>query len=201
MAPPRQLPKGAVGNIGRVNYSPSVIETEGKRHFWWCSSGVNPADHSQNTDAIFYQSVDLATLQREGPPVLVLAESPGAWDSAYTCNPKVIAGKFKNPLDDGQTYTYAMYYVGTALLSGTDNGIGVAFSNDGIHWGKYPTPVIQPTSPQGYGVGQPALYYDDQKVVSAYFLRRLHIPLHTTLLLFRVMVCISQCKARSTPTD
>jgi hypothetical protein len=162
-ATPRQLPKGAVGNIGRVNYSPSVIETEGKRHFWWCSSGVNPANHSQNTDAIFYQSVNLATLQREGPPVLVLAESPGAWDSAYTCNPKVIAGKFKNPLGDGQTYTYAMYYVGTALLSGTDNSIGVAFSNDGIHWGKYPTPVIQPTSPQGYGVGQPALYYDDQK--------------------------------------
>src|SRR3954471_13865344 len=96
-ATPRQLPKGAVGNIGRVNYSPSVIETEGKRLFWWCSSGVNPANHSQNTDAIFYQSVNLATLQREGPPVLVLAESPGAWDSAYTCNPKVIAGKFKNP--------------------------------------------------------------------------------------------------------
>jgi len=160
---PRQLPKGAVGNIGRVNYSPSVIEAEGVQYFWWCSSGVNPADHSQNTDAIFYQSVNVKTLQHNGPPLLVLAESPGAWDSAYTCNPRVIAGKFNNPLGDGQTYTYAMYYVGTALLSGTNNSIGVAFSNDGIHWSKYPTPVIRATSPQGYGVGQPALYVDDQK--------------------------------------
>jgi len=160
---PMQLPKGAVGNIGRVNYSPSVIETEGKRQFWWCSSGVNPADHSQNTDAIFYQSVNIKTLQHDAPPVLVLAESPGKWDSAYTCNAKVIAGRFKNPLGDGQTYTYAMYYVGTALLSGTDNSIGVAFSKDGIHWSKYPAPVIRPTSTQGYGVAQPALYYDVQK--------------------------------------
>jgi len=160
---PRQLPKGAVGNVGKVNYSPSVIETEGIRHFWWCSSGVNPADHSQNTDAIFYQSVNVKTLQHNGPPVLVLAESPGKWDSAYTCNAKVIAGRFKNPLGDGQTYTYAMYYVGTALLSGTDNSIGVAFSNDGIHWSKYPEPVIRPTSSQGYGVAQPGLYYDAQK--------------------------------------
>jgi hypothetical protein len=160
---PRQLPKGAVGNVGRVNYSPSVIENGGTRHFWWCSSGVNPADHSQNTDAIFYQSVNLKTLQHNGPPVLVLAETPGAWDSAYTCNPKVIAGRFANPLGDGQTYTYAMYYVGTALLSGTNNCIGVAFSNDRIHWRKYPTPVIRPTSSQGYGVAQPALYYDAKK--------------------------------------
>jgi hypothetical protein len=160
---PGQLPKGAIGNVGRVNYTPSVIETQGTRYFWWCSSGVNPADHSQNTDAIFYQSVNSTTLQSDGAPILVLAETPGAWDSAYTCNPKVIAGKFKNPLGDGQTYIYAMYYVGTALISGTDNSIGVAFSNDGIHWSKYPTPVIRPTSPQGYGVGQPGLYFDDQK--------------------------------------
>jgi hypothetical protein len=159
----RQLPRGAVGNIDRDNYSPSVIEAQGIRYFWWCSSGVNPADASQNTDAIFYQSVNAQTLQHNGPPILVLAESPGAWDSAYTCNAKVIAGRFANPLGDGQTYTYAMYYVGTALLSGTNNSIGVAFSNDGIHWSKYPNPVIRPSSPQGYGVAQPALYYDAQK--------------------------------------
>jgi hypothetical protein len=158
-----QLPRGAVGNIDKVNYSPSVIESDGIRHFWWCSSGVNPADHSQNTDAIYYQSVNSTTLQPEGAPILVLAETPGAWDSAYTCNPKVIAAKFKNPLGDGQTYTYAMYYVGTSCICGTNNSIGVAFSNDGIQWKKYPSPVIRPTSTQGYGVAQPALFYDAQK--------------------------------------
>ena len=159
----RQLPKGAVGNIDKVNYSPSVIEASGIRQFWWCSSGINPLDPSQDTDAIYYQSMTMKTLQHNGPPVLVLAETPGAWDSAYTCNAKVISGKFANPLGDGQTYTYAMYYVGTACICGTNNSIGVAFSNDGIQWKKYPSPVIRPTSTQGYGVAQPALYYDTQK--------------------------------------
>lgn len=158
----RSLPTGAIGNIGRYNYSPSVIEAEGTRQFWWCSQGVNPADHSQNSDAIYYESVNMTTMKAQGP-LLVLAETPRAWDSAFTCNPKVVAGVFQNPLGDGQTYTYAMYYVGTALLDGLNNSIGVAFSTDGIHWRKYPQPVISSTSESGYGVGQPAVYNDDHK--------------------------------------
>jgi hypothetical protein len=159
---PESLPKGAIGNIGRYNYSPSVIESQGTRQVWWCSEGVNPADESQNTDAIFYQSVKTATVQARGTR-LVLAETPGTWDSAFTCNPKVIAGKFQNPLGDRQTYKYAMYYVGTASVNGLDNSIGVAFSNDGIHWKKFPHPVIPSTSQRGYGVGQPVLHNDDRK--------------------------------------
>lgn len=156
------LPGGAIGNIGRYNYSPSVIEAKGTRQFWWCSEGVNPTDESQNTDAIFYESVNMTTLEAHGP-ALVLAETPGAWDSAFTCNPKVIAGKFQNPLGDGQTYTYALYYVGTRSIAGVDNSIGVAFSNDGIHWKKYPNPVISSTTESEYGVGQPAIYNSDHK--------------------------------------
>jgi hypothetical protein len=158
---PEALPEGAIGNSGRYNYSPSVIEAEGTRQVWWCSEGFNPAANS-DSDAIYYQSVSMGKPDAHGP-VLVLQETPGAWDSAYTCNPKVVAGVFKNPLGDGQTYTYAMYYVGTALLDGTNNSIGVAFSKDGIHWRKYPQPVISSTSQQGYGVGQPAVYNDDHK--------------------------------------
>jgi hypothetical protein len=165
---PASLPKGAIGNIGVYNYSPSVIETEGKRQVWWCSQGVNPADYSQNSDAIYYEWIDTTTLQTHGP-VLVLAETPGAWDSAFTCNPKVIAGVFQNPLGDGQTYTYAMYYVGTALLSGLTNSIGVAFSNDGVRWSKYPQPVIPPSSQNGYGVGQPSLYNADHRSAISMF--------------------------------
>src|ERR1700756_2340407 len=159
----RQLPKGAIGNVGRYNYSPSVIESHGIRQFWWCSKGVNPAENSQNTDAIFYQSVNLKTLQAGGPPLLVLAETPGTWDSAFMCNPRVIAGRFRNPLGDGRTFTYAMYYVGTASPNGLNNSIGVAFSKDGIHWNKFPHPVILSTSQVGYGVGQPVLYNADHK--------------------------------------
>jgi len=156
------LPKGAIGNIGRYNYSPSIIENGDVRQFWWCSQGVNPKDPSQNTDAIYYESVNQKTSARVGP-TLVLAETPGAWDSAYTCNPKVIEGVFTNPLGDGQTYTYAMYYVATANPAGVTNCIGVAFSNDGKTWKKYPQPVISSYTPLAYGVGQPSLYNADQK--------------------------------------
>src|SRR5579871_4723410 len=99
----QSLPPGAIGNAGRYNYSPSVIQNGNVRQFWWCSQGVNPSDHSQNTDAIFYASLNTLTQATYGP-VLVLAETPGAWDSAYTCNPKVIGGSFENPLGDGQNY-------------------------------------------------------------------------------------------------
>jgi hypothetical protein len=156
------LPKGAVGVAGHYNYSPSIIETGNIRQFWWCSPGVNPNNPSQSTDAIYYESVDMST-QRTSSPVLVLAETAGAWDSAFTCNPKVIGGTFQNPLGDGQDYSYAMYYVATAAISGLANSIGVAFSHDGIKWKKYPQPVIRTTTGTGYGVAQPALYNSDHK--------------------------------------
>jgi len=158
----RSLPRGAVGNLGLYNYSPSVIQTGDTRQIWWCSQGVNPSNSSQNTDAIYFESINLSTHESFGP-VQVLSETPDAWDSAFTCNPKVIGGVFEGPLGDGQTYSFAMYYVATAQGDGTNNRIGVAFSNDGILWKKYPQPVIQSTSQTGYGVGQPALYNADHK--------------------------------------
>jgi hypothetical protein len=174
---PASLPKGAVGNLGVYNYSPSIIETGSVRQFWWCSQGVNPADKSQDTDAIYYESIDMSS-HVSGRSVLVLAESPGAWDSAYTCNPKVIGGVFANPLGDGQTYSYAMYYVGTADASGNNASIGVAFSNDGISWKKYPQPVILATTPNGYGVGQPALFNADHKAAISMFYEDSYPTLH-----------------------
>ena len=57
----RSLPKGAIGNLGRYNYSPSVIQTGDTRQIWWCGQGVNPADGSQNTDAIYFQSINTST--------------------------------------------------------------------------------------------------------------------------------------------
>jgi len=157
----RSLPKGAVGKLGSYNYSPTAIQTGNTIQVWWCGQGVNPLNPSQDTDVIYYSSVDPTTLDFS-QPMLVLAENPGTWDSVFTCNPKVIGGVFTNPLGDGQTYTLAMYYVALAA-DGWNNRIGVAFSNDGIHWNKYPQPLIQSSSPVGYGVGQPALYNADHK--------------------------------------
>lgn len=147
-----------VGNQGLYNYSPSVIQNGNVQQFWWCGQGHNPNDPSQDSDTIQYESINLSTHATVGP-LTVLGETPGAWDSVYTCNAQVVEGVFTNPLGNGTNYTYAMYYVGTAQAAGTLNSIGVAFSNDGITWNKYPNPVISYNpNDSGYGVGQPAPY-------------------------------------------
>ena len=151
-----------LGRTGRYDYSPSVIQSGVVRQVWWCGQAANPTNPSQDSDAILYESINETTKASVGPKT-VLAETAGAWDMQYTCNPKVVAGTFVNPLGDGQTYSYAMYYVGTAAADGTSNSIGVAFSNDGVTWKKYPQPVIQSASPGAYGVGQPAVYNSDTK--------------------------------------
>jgi hypothetical protein len=156
-------PPGAfLGRAGAYDYSPSAIQIGNMQQFWWCGEATNPSLASQSTDTILYSTVDV-TNQSTSVPVVVLAETPGAWDSAFTCNPKVIGGVFTNPLGDGITYSYAMYYVATSSLGGINNNIGVAFSNDGKQWTKYPQPVIVTTTQGYYGVGQPAVYNSDRK--------------------------------------
>jgi len=154
-------PGAFLGRAGVYDYSPSAIQSGNLQQFWWCGLGHNPNRPSEQSDSIQYASIDLSTNEISGP-LTVLGETPGNWDSMYVCNPKVIGGTFTNPLGDGQTYTYAMYYVGTAA-AGIINSIGVAFSNDGIHWKKYPKPVILATTQTSYGVAQPAPYNSDHK--------------------------------------
>jgi hypothetical protein len=156
------LPAGAIaGRTGVYNYSPSVIQSGNLQQLWWCGLDQNPHNGKQVTDAIQYASIDLASGANVGPTE-VLAETPGAWDSVFTCNPKVVKGTFTNPLGNGQNYTYAMYYVATGYVAGNFNCIGVAFSQDGMTWKKYPHPVILPETQSGYGVGQPVAYNTDQ---------------------------------------
>ncbi len=145
-------------NPGDYNYSPSVMQIGQTQYFYWCAGGTNPNNPSQYSDTIQFWSYNFTTHATVGPEI-VLAETPGAWDSVYTCNPQVVTGSFTNPLGNGTNYTYALYYVGTNQSAGTLNNIGVAFSNDFVHWAKYPNPVISHNaSDTGYGVGQPAAY-------------------------------------------
>ena len=157
------IPAGAlVGRAHHYDYSPSVIETGDQLQVWWCGDGLNPQDSSQYSDTILYSAVDMKT-GRSTKPVIVLAETRQAWDSVFTCNPRVIRGSFVNPLGDGAAYTYAMYYVATSDPHGTDNSIGVAFSNDGVQWNKYRDPVIDSNTIATYGYGQPVAYNVDGK--------------------------------------
>jgi hypothetical protein len=155
------LPVGSVaGRAGVYDYSPTVIQSGHLRQSWWCGGAYNPERTVYYSDTIQYRSVDLSTGAQYGP-VPVLGETPGAWDSVFTCNPRVVQGVFANPLGDGQSFTYAMYYVGLGSDPGSNNFIGVAFSNNGISWRKFPYPVISPETQKGYGVGQPVAYNTD----------------------------------------
>jgi hypothetical protein len=172
------LPPGSVaGRAGIYDYSPSVIQTGNQVQIWWCGSDDNANDRSQISDSIQYQSMNLTNKSRQGP-MPVLGETQYAWDGVYTCNPKVIGGTFVNPLGNGKTYSYAMYYVATASLLGQDNSIGVAFSNDGRHWSKYPKPIISPETTEGYGVGQPAVYNTDHHAGIRMFYEDSNIATH-----------------------
>jgi hypothetical protein len=147
-----------VGNPGFYDYSPTVIENGPTQDFWWCGSIA-----THNADTILHAQYSLAggTARVTMPEQAVLEEGPsGTWDSLYTCNPDVVEGRFANPLGNGVTYTYAMYYVGTSSPN-AGNSIGVAFSNDGLNWAKYPSPVLQFSQPAGasyYGYAQPNAY-------------------------------------------
>jgi hypothetical protein len=153
------LPAGSIaGRAGIYDYSPSAIRSGNVLQLWWCGADYNPSDVTQFSDSIQYESINLLTNSHESP-VAVLGETQYAWDSVYTCNPKVVQGEFVNPLGNGKTYTYAMYYV--ALGAVGSNSIGVAFSNDGESWKKYPKPIISPPNQLGYGVGQPAVLNTD----------------------------------------
>jgi hypothetical protein len=158
----KPLPAGSIAGRARLyDYSPSAMLTGDSLDIWWCGNNFNPSDQSQFSDTIQFESMNLIAETHRGP-LTVLGETQHAWDSVYTCNPRVIRGVFSNPLGNGKTYSYAMYYVATGLANGTDNSIGVAFSNDGMSWKKYPQPVISPQSSTGYGAGQPAPYNSDQ---------------------------------------
>jgi hypothetical protein len=157
------LPPGsASGKANVYDYSPSVIQSGDLQQLWWCGADYNTQHSTQFSDTIQYQSLDLSTNKKYGP-VEVLAETKGAWDSVYTCNPKVVGGAFDNPLGDGKNFTYALYYVGFGSTPEINNQIGVAFSNDGISWTKLPHPIISAESQDGYGVGQPAVYNTDHQ--------------------------------------
>lgn len=142
-----------LGSAGFYDYSDSGIgdTAAGTETHWWCGDTA-----SHQTDTILREQYRLSDWSVVSPEQQVLAEgAPGAWDSAYTCNPSVVQGQFVNPLGDGVTYGYAMYYVGTT--SGSDNSIGAAFSQDGVTWRKYPSPVLTftDTGHGYYGYGQP----------------------------------------------
>jgi hypothetical protein len=151
------------------DYGASVIQTGNVRQYWWCSPGVTPDGYS--TDNIYYRTYDSSTGTYSAIQV-VLSPLPSVatWDRSYICDPSVIKGAFTDP-STGLTYSYAMYYTATdrgpgtsyagTALDGTNNRMGLAYSNDAVTWVRYSAnPVIYPQNypTNEYGAGEAATY-------------------------------------------
>lgn len=141
---------GGIGAGGRYDYSPTVLEEGNLRTYWWCAASPSDTIHQEQVD-ISTGAVVIADHPTLGP-------SAGSWDSRFTCNPDVVRGIFVNPLGNGATYTYELFYVGFGDPNAA-NQIGVAFSNDGATWHKYPTAIITSAVTGYYGAGQPSVSY------------------------------------------
>lgn len=107
------------------------------------------------TYVAYAESEDGLNWTRPIPNPILSPGDPGSWDSYAT-----IAGAIIN--DEG---IYKMYYVGWANTDDNWN-IGLATSVDGIHWEKYPTPVLQGTSGWEYQIVPSSVI----KVNGTYFL-------------------------------
>lgn len=129
-------------------YAPSVISIGEMDHIWTCHNAVE----GQIKDWIFYTQRKNGRVG-ESKPVLSPGED-GAWDSYHVCDPSVIMGKFSY---GGETYAYALFYLGNNVNASRQNQIGVAFTHDlaSQQWVKYPAPIVAYQGQQ-WGVGQPS---------------------------------------------
>lgn len=139
------------------NYGPTLLVDGGTVRMWWCSQygSAPPAG-----DDILYAEADSPSGPFAGPGggsvPAVFSGNPGAFDAMHTCDPSVlrVGG------------TYYMYYTGAAGDHAHRNAIGVATSQDGMHWkrvtdGPIVTQAGDTIRDNTYGAGQPAAVFLD----------------------------------------
>ena len=110
------------------NYCPAILtETvDGQEimHVWYCTN----KDDGVIMDHIGYRK---GVKQEDGKWLfseqqIVLAPTPGTWDSRHTCDPAVIRGNFRY---QGTEYTYLMAYLGCTTEDYQKNETGIAVAN------------------------------------------------------------------------
>lgn len=144
----------------RYAYCPAIVENgDGTSHVYFCG---NP-QAGRFVDNIYHIVVD-ADGKHDSVDDVLQPGKAGTWDSFHTCDPSVIQGEFKM---GGESYKYAMFYLGIDTGDCLGNEVGVAFSNslDATTWVKYPDVLIPfPTDHSSYwGVGQPSAVSLDKK--------------------------------------
>jgi len=133
-------------------YAPSIILDSGTERIWTC--------HNFNSSIIIDNIGYSEPNQALGKSVL----APGttdSWDGYHTCDPSIVYGPFTY---QGNTYDYAMFYLGYDKTQVKKNQIGIAFSNsltNGGSWVKASNnpiiPYVDPISGNSWwGVGQPS---------------------------------------------
>ena len=110
------------------NYCPAIlketVDGEEWMHVWYCTN----KDDGVIMDHIGYRK---GVKQDDGKWLfseqqIVLAPTPGTWDSRHTCDPAVIRGEFRY---EGNDYTYLMAYLGCTTEDYQKNETGIAVAN------------------------------------------------------------------------
>lgn len=141
--------------VDRWDGYPAHIYEGGKHKIWWCSQA------GSYKDAIYY-SEKSGSLGPGGwsSPQQVLHNSQVSWASSHVCDPSVIKGSFGHA---GQSYAYALYFTTDTYVTGGQNEIGVAFSNNGKSFTDSGSAVMSP-DPSGnsgfYGTGMSGVAWD-----------------------------------------
>lgn len=148
------------------SYSPSVIRDGDVELYWSCHN----REANVVRDYIYYFERRGGEIS-EGRPVLGPGPA-GAWDSFHVCDPAVVQGEFGF---EGESYRYAMFYLGNDVDASLNNQIGVAFTNeiDG-EWIRYPEPIVAHIPSGTWGVGQPSVVSIDGKGRVLVFFTRGH---------------------------
>jgi hypothetical protein len=131
------------------DYGASLVAdlSYGVDRYLWCST-------DGTADKIWYSDTN-------GAWNFAFGASTSGWDTEHVCDPSMVIGDF---VYGGNHYRYAIYYTANRDHSGlgTDNAIGVMFTNDLTNSASYvrlPAPVILPDTSLAhptplYGAGQ-----------------------------------------------
>ncbi|MQA07580.1 MAG: beta-xylosidase [Pseudonocardiaceae bacterium] len=148
----------AGGGDSPYNYGPTVMQDGGMTRMWWCSqlgSARPPGD-----DVLYAESPSVDGpfgVSGGGRAHPVFSGSRGGFDAMHTCDPSVIK----------VADTYYLYYTGASGDHDHGNKIGLATSEDGVHWSRANggEPIVTPAGDRpvrnSYGVGQPGAVYLD----------------------------------------
>ena len=116
----------------------TVLQKDGKYHMWYNSYGIEQVvvSYAGSDDGIVWSKHD------QNP---VLVPDPDSWENGNT--PGFSSGTIGQPtvLWDPERNSFFMWY-GSFDASGTAvyNGIGSAWSTDGLAWTKHDEPVLKP---------------------------------------------------------